>query len=251
MRLNLPTATFRNVLLVCLLVVAVGIVATSENLYAAGQELIAACELIIEDFPRLGMLLFLLLAAASSMLAFFSSAILVPVGIAAWGIGWCFTLLWAGWFLGGVAAYGVGRYLGRAIVVRLLGERRLSELERRVGEHAGFLHIVLFQSMLPSEVPGYVLGSLRYPLLSFAAALALVELPYAVGTIYIGDSFLERRGWLLIAAGAAGVLVLAIAYQLYRHSVKQRPTTHWRRVSRALSSARSDRNRADPAARRS
>jgi uncharacterized membrane protein YdjX (TVP38/TMEM64 family) len=226
MKISATPVTYRNVLLACLVIVAVGIIASSENLYAIGLDLIAACEIVIADFPRLGMLLFLLLAAASSMLAFFSSAILVPVAISAWGIEWCFVLLLGGWFLGGVVAYSVGRYLGRAIVVRIIGEQRLGVLERRVGERAGFLHILLFQSMLPSEIPGYVLGSLRYRFWTFAGALALAELPYAIGTVYIGDSFLERRGWLLIAIGAAGVLLLTVGYHLYRHSARHRALTH-------------------------
>lgn len=54
------------------------------------------------------------------MLAFVSSIVLIPVAVHVWGPIACAGLLWIGWFLGGVAAYAVGRYFGRPIVERLV-----------------------------------------------------------------------------------------------------------------------------------
>ncbi|HSG64549.1 MAG TPA: VTT domain-containing protein, partial [Gammaproteobacteria bacterium] len=150
---------------------------------------------------------------------------LVPVGIQAWGITACFLLLWGGWFLGGVLSFGVGRYLGRVVVERLVGTERFGRFERRVSRSTRFLHILLFQAMLPSEIPGYVLGSVRYRFVPFALALAIVELPYALGTIYIGESFLQQRGWLLIALAAGGALIIAVAYAIYRRRPRPLPST--------------------------
>lgn len=210
------SAIQRNFLLACALIALVGLIAASDALHARSQEIIAACETIIADFPMLGMVVFVLLAVASAMLAFFSSAILVPVGISAWGMGACFLLLWAGWFFGGMMSFGVGRYLGRVVVERMIGVERLRSFEIHVNRNTRFIHIVLFQVMLPSEIPGYVLGSIRYRFAPFALALALAELPYALGTIYVGQSFLQQRSWLLIAIAAAGALLVAVAYGLYR-----------------------------------
>lgn len=206
----------RQILFACGLIALVGLIAASDALHARSREVIEICQAIIADFPTLGMVLFVLLAIASAMLAFFSSAILVPVGIATWGVTACFLLLWAGWFLGGVTSYVVGRYLGRVVVERMIGTERLESFELRVNRNTRFVHIVLFQAMLPSEIPGYVLGGIRYGFAPFAIALAIVELPYALGTIYIGESFLEQRGWLLIAIAAALALAVVIAYGVYR-----------------------------------
>ena len=219
------TSMRRQVLFACAMVAIVGLIAASEDLHSRSQDLIAACEAIISGYPRLGMIVFVLLASASAMLAFFSSAILVPVGIYAWGASTCFLLLWLGWFLGGVLAYLVGMSVGRAVVERLVGERRLGKLEKRVSRNASFVHIVLFQAMLPSEIPGYVLGSLRYSFPMFAAALALVEMPYAVGTIYIGESFLEGRGWVLVALAAAAALSISIAVTLVHRRRRPAPVS--------------------------
>jgi uncharacterized membrane protein YdjX (TVP38/TMEM64 family) len=85
-----------------------------------------------------------------------------------------------------------------------------------LGRHARFIHILLFQAALPSEVPGYVLGTLRYRFSLFLLALAIVELPYALGTVYLGTRFLERDIVLLILIGFGGVMVATFAYHLYR-----------------------------------
>jgi hypothetical protein len=61
-----------------------------------------------------------IVAALSAMIAFVSSAVLILVAIYVWGPRVCFVLFWAGWFLGGLAAYGIARYLGRPIVHRLV-----------------------------------------------------------------------------------------------------------------------------------
>jgi len=206
----------RQILFASALVAVVGLIAASDALHGRTHDLVAAIEPTIADFPLLGMTAFVLLAMASAMLAFFSSALFVPVGIYAWGATVCFLLLWLGWFLGGVASFVVGRSVGRVIVERIIGSDRLSRLEARVRQDARFVHIVLFQAMLPSEIPGYVLGSMRYRFAPFALALALVELPYAIGTIYIGDSFLDGRGWLLVALAAGGGLVALTALTIYR-----------------------------------
>jgi uncharacterized membrane protein YdjX (TVP38/TMEM64 family) len=206
----------RQILFASAIIAVVGLIAASDALHSRTQELVVAIEAMIADYPLLGMSTFVLLALASAMLAFFSSAILVPVGIYAWGAPVCFLLLWLGWFLGGIASFAVGRLVGQIIVERIIGEERLRRLEARVRNDTRFVHIVLFQAMLPSEIPGYVLGSMRYRFVPFAIALSLVEMPYALGTIYIGDSFLEGRGWLLVALAAGGGLAALAAFAIYR-----------------------------------
>ena len=49
--------------------------------------------------------LFVLLAAISAVLAFFSSALLLPVAVFTWGSKVTFVLLWLGWLLGGIGTH--------------------------------------------------------------------------------------------------------------------------------------------------
>ena len=51
-----------------------------------------------------GAVLFVVMSAAAAMLAFFSTAVLVPVAVVTWGQTGTFVLLWVGWILGGVCA---------------------------------------------------------------------------------------------------------------------------------------------------
>ncbi len=206
----------RHILILGVIVILAGFIAASDALHAKSEEIIVFAEAVISRAPLLGMLLFVLLAMVSAMLAFFSSAILVPVGVYAWGATVCFILLWLGWFLGGAAAFGIGRYFGSSVAAKLIGERRIAKFEEHLSGRAKFIHILLFQAALPSEIPGYVLGILRYRFWIYLAALGIVELPYALGTVYLGASFLERESVTLILVGVVGVLASVLAYRLYR-----------------------------------
>ncbi|HEU5041839.1 MAG TPA: VTT domain-containing protein [Gemmatimonadales bacterium] len=150
-----------------------------------------------------GMVLFVALAGLSAMLAFVSSVVLIPIAVHVWGPTRCALLLWLGWFLGGLASYAVGRYLGRPIVERLVRREAIERYERWANSGPGLVPILLLQLAIPSDVAGYVFGLVRCPLPRFLVALAIAEIPYAVASVYLGVSFLERRLWPLLALGIA------------------------------------------------
>ena len=131
---------------------------------------------IIAEHPISGASLFVVLSALSAMLAFVSSAVLVPVAVQTWGEAGTAVLLWVGWILGGLCAYGVARTWGRPVIRRLVSERALAQYDARVSPATPFGLVVLFQLAVPSEIPGYVLGLARYPLRRYLAAVALAEL---------------------------------------------------------------------------
>lgn len=191
----------------------------SDALYARSAAWVAAAADIMDRLPLGGQLLFVLLAAASAMLAFFSSAMLVPVGVSAWGPGTCFVLLWCGWLLGGITAYAIGHACGDALVARLVGAPRFALLRALVARHARLWHIALLQAALPSEIPGYVLGVLRFRFRTYLLALGLSEIPYAFATVFLGTSFLERRGYLMAAAGAFMLLLSAWLVRRYQREI--------------------------------
>lgn len=195
-------------MLVCVVLALVG---TSDDLHEALLKVLATASKLIAERPVLGAVLFVVLSALSAMLAFVSSAVLVPVALYTWGETVCATLLWLGWILGGATAYTLGRWLGRPMVRWLLPTETLDRYEDRLSTETPFGLIVLLQLALPSEVPGYLLGLVRYPFWRYLLALGLAELPYAVGTVYLGESFLERRVILLLTLGAAGALFMFLA----------------------------------------
>ncbi len=168
---------------------------------------IAGAGELIRQRPAVGMLTFVLLAALSAMLAFVSSAVLIPVAVHVWGPVTCALLLWTGWFLGGIAAYAVGRYLGRPIVERLVRPAVIARYERWARSGPTLVPILLLQLAVPSDVAGYVFGLVRCRFPMFLIALAVAEVPYALGAVYLGVSFLEGRILSLMLLGIGGVLL--------------------------------------------
>lgn len=92
--------------------------ASSDALHGALIELLAEIEAVIVTRPLLGVTLFVLFAAVSAMFTFVSVAAVVPVAVYTWGAPFSIVLLWTGWILGGIAAYAIGRYLGRPAIGR-------------------------------------------------------------------------------------------------------------------------------------
>jgi uncharacterized membrane protein YdjX (TVP38/TMEM64 family) len=210
---------WRRTLVALLALVVMLLILRSAELHAAINGVFIAAQRAVLNRGYQGMVVFVLLSALSAMLAFFSSAVLVPIGVYAWGSITTFVLLWLGWLLGGIGAYLTGRYIGRRAVAWLVHEEQLRRYEKRMAASAPFAVLLLFQMALPSEVPGYVVGVLRSRFLTYLAALAVAELPFAAGAVFLGESFINgnRRG--LVAAGLLLIAVSAVA------------VTAWQRVN--------------------
>ena len=199
------TAAVKRVVGLGLILVAFGALASSDSLHAFVLRLIEPAERIIVEHPGLGATLFIVFSALSAMVAFFSTAVITPVAVETWGAGPSIVLLWIGWMLGGVCAYGIGRWLGRPVVRALTSPDALDRFENHISSRAPFGLVLLFQLAMPSEVPGYVLGVARYRFVKYVLILGLVELPFSIGTVQLGASFIEQRSWVLIAIGGAGI----------------------------------------------
>ena len=213
----------RRALALGVLIASLAVVASSRQLHGWLISFLPVAEAVIRDRPVLGVSVFVVFAALSAMLAFVSSAVIVPVGVYVWGNAISIALLLLGWVLGGVLAYVLGRYLGRVVVKALISAALLEQYEARISRAASFGLVLLFYLAVPSEVPGYLLGMIRYDFRKFLAALTLAELPYSVATIYLGSSFVERRIVLLVGVGLviAAFSVWALA-MLHRRMREQR-----------------------------
>ena len=209
----------RNLFLLAIIIIAT-LTISSDALYQKIENIMQYTESIIYQFPIYGMLLFTILAIISAMLAFYSSAILVPIGIYAWGATGCFVLLLIGWILGGILSFLIGYSFGRTLAIKLIGNSQFAHLENYIGQHAKFIHILLFQAALPSEVPGYLLGALRYHFPHYLLALVIAELPYAIGTVFLGTSFLQRNITLILLLGVIAIIISTYLHSLFRKNIK-------------------------------
>jgi uncharacterized membrane protein YdjX (TVP38/TMEM64 family) len=195
----------------------------ADPVYRALQTLLDWAGPVIRAHPVAGVAIFVALSALSAVLAFFSSAALVPAAIVAWGPFASAALLWAGWWLGGTLAYGIGRALGRP----LLRGRRIAQVvdsyRSRLAGRPGLGLVLLLQLALPSEVPGYLCGLLGVPLRTYALALAIAELPFAAGTVLLGDGLVRRNAPLLVAVAVLGGAAMLAAGALLRRRMRGTP----------------------------
>jgi len=214
--LRLTVERIRPLITRALLLVALmaGLIALSqsETLHRQLLDVLEAAKVVMVAYPVLGPVAFILLSALSAMLAFMSSAVLVPAAVYAWGAPLTMLMLWIGWTLGGVFAYTIALTFGRPMLRWIVANETLSRHQHLLEKRPRFLSVLLFQLAVPSEIPGYLLGLARYPLSRYLGALMIAELPYAAGTVLLGVGFLERDTATLVAVclvGAVAMLVLA------------------------------------------
>ena len=53
-------------------------------------------------------------------------------------------------------------------------------------------------------------GRLESAALPRSITLSLAELPYAVGTVFLGQGFVEQNAWLILAVGALGLVAVTL-----------------------------------------
>ena len=201
------------------MIIAVGLVTATDTLHESAADVVSLAEGAISQSPLLGMTAFVLLAMISAMVAFFSASVLVPVAISAWGTGICLALLWLGWFLGGAVAFCIGRFLGRSVASSIIGEDKIVYWQDQLRERTRFVHILLFQAVVPSEIPGYILGILRYRFVLYLTALGITELPYAIATVYLGESFLAGESTTFIVLGIGAIVVSVLLWARARRRI--------------------------------
>ncbi len=218
---NVARHDSRRLIVLLLLVALLALVLLLPSVFGRLSILTARAAAIIEQHAILGAIVFLGLSIVSAMLAFFSTAALVPVAVSAWGKLMTLALLWLGWLGGGALSYGIGRYLGRRAVVHFVEPKRLARYERMARRLAGLPQILLLQLALPSEVPGYVLGILRCRPRTYLLALAIAELPFAIGAVYLGESFLHGNVLLFVIVAVVGITVSAWAARLLRRRLER------------------------------
>lgn len=145
--------------------------------------------------PVLGVVFFFLASSLSALLAFASSLILIPSALLAWGAFGTFFLLWAGWLAGAAIAYMAGSRLVRPLFTWWGGEQKIVHYQQFVSREANFWTVLLFCLAVPSEIPGYVFGILKYPFGRFMAAMAVSEALYAVLALLAAQNLLRRDLW--------------------------------------------------------
>lgn len=198
-------------------VLLVAFVLWSPAVQGSVDDAVRWAEKMINEHPVAGAAVFFGFSALSAMLAFASSVVLVPPASVVWGKAVSFLLLWGGWLVGAALAYGIGRLLC-PILARSRFAERLERYRQYASQRMKFWTLLLLCVAVPSEIPGYLLGSIRYPFLKFFAAIAIAEAGYALGAVIAGESLLDGKplpflislGVLAVVAVLAGLLLRKI-----------------------------------------
>lgn len=173
-----------------------------ETFYA----LIFWTEGLIKSQPLLGAFVFILLSGFSAMFAFASNVPIVPSALLAWGAPLTFLLLLSGWLMGAMIAYSIGLRLARPAISAFMNREKRNHYEHFITEKTSFWIILLFCLAVPSEVPGYVLGTIRYPFFRFMVAMAIAESFSGLAILLIAQDILDQS----LFSGA--MLIIAFAF---------------------------------------
>jgi uncharacterized membrane protein YdjX (TVP38/TMEM64 family) len=169
----------------------------------------------------LGAVVFFLFAALSAMLAFTSSAALVPSANLVWGKLVTFLLLWGGWVTGAMISFGIGN-VARPLLNRIGYKDSLKKYQQLLSKHMRFWLVLVFCLAVPSEIPGLLFGGIHYSFLKFLAAVAIAESIYALGLVIAGESLVAARPFPLLATVGVLIMIVAGAGWLLRKAKKRK-----------------------------
>ncbi len=171
--------------------------------------------------PVLSVFIFLVFTILSVLFFFFSSFLVVPVAVSVWGSFITTMLLLLGWFIGAIFSYAVGRYAGYPILRYFIPEAKLSYYDRLFSENSSLLSIFLLRFTLPSEIPGYMLGVLRFHFSKYLWVTLLAEIPYAFVIVYAFDAILTKDPMVLSSIIGIWLLAVAILVKLIYKKIKK------------------------------
>jgi hypothetical protein len=175
------------------------LLALSSPVHRAVLQVFEEAKGIMAGHPFLGPALFVILSALSAMFAFFSSAVLVPPAVYAWGPVPAPPCSGRRMLAARVVRAGLGLGVRSCDCSRPAGRLRVSAAARREG-----CRFRPAAQLLPRSRPGA--RAARFPPRAISACAGTAELPYAVGTTLLGASFVSRRFGLLISLGAVAAL---------------------------------------------
>jgi len=187
---------------------------SSVQFQAFFAKLVPVFENLTHRNELLSIFVFIGLGALSTMLSSFSSTPLVPIAVIVWGSTPTALYLLAGWMIGDVLSYVIGYYAGNPILKKFVRlDEKIDYYRKKIPPDAEFKLVFFFIMSMPSEVPNYTLGTLRYNFLKYFLTITLGEMIFAFVTAYAGQALIQKN-YLLFAGGVA-LLLLFFSYFFY------------------------------------
>ena len=188
---------------VVLLLLIVGMFSSSYFLHGVFENSVTHAEFYADRNPIVAGGIFVGLAAMSVVFGPFTSVFLIPAAVAIWGAVATFFLLLLGWVIGGIIAYGLGRFLGYPLVSRIVSKEKTDEMAHVVSSRATFALALVFRLIMPAET-GYIFGLIRYNFLRYCIVMFIAELPFAFFGVWVSDAFVDQHFILFFSALIGG-----------------------------------------------
>ena len=186
---------------------------SSVQFQAFFAKIVPLFENLTREHAFLSIFVFIGLGALSTMLSSFSSTPLVPIAVIVWGSTPAALYLLAGWLIGDLLSYVIGYYAGNPILKKFVSLEKIDYYRKKIPPDAQFKLVFFFIMSMPSEVPNYTLGTLRYNFLKYFLTITLGELIFAFVTAYAGQALVQKN--YILFAGAIALLLLFFSYFFY------------------------------------
>ena len=120
-----------------------------------------------------------------------------------------------------VFAYYIGWYAVHPAIKGLVPFEKIEHYKNQLSKKLEFEIILMFRMAMPAEIASYALGSLRYDFVRYLLATFITELPFAVLTVYLGDTFLKGQFALFLILLAVVSMIMGTMFYLFRKKIKE------------------------------
>ncbi|MDP3740859.1 MAG: VTT domain-containing protein [bacterium] len=214
--------TKKNIVaMIALAVLAVGFW-SFQSLQTAFGQAVSIVENYILDHQILGIAAFIGFGAIAIIITPFSSIPLVPFVVPIWGKWLTLLFVVAGWMLGSIVTYAIGRYALRGLLARFVAFEKIEKYQKDLPDKQEFLIVLLFRIISsPTDLAGYILGSIRYHFGKYLLITLIAETLLAFVTVFASQSFIDRRPVHVILWIAISALVVAVMVYIFRKKTKR------------------------------
>ncbi|RAK65898.1 TVP38/TMEM64 family protein [Hymenobacter edaphi] len=157
----------------------------------------------VRQFGFWGPVVLVLAMVAQMFLFVINNALLILVAVLAYGPWWGSLLAWVGVLTASSLGYWIGRSLGEAFIIRLLGEKaehKVADFVTRYG--AGAVALARLTPIVSNDAISFVAGVARMGYLKFISVTAVAIIPLIGLLAYLGqDSDRLKTGLLWVSGG--------------------------------------------------
>ncbi|HAS84602.1 MAG TPA: hypothetical protein DCS23_00805 [Candidatus Yonathbacteria bacterium] len=197
----------RLILFLCIAIIIAFLFWYSSVLQSAFYTIAGYLNTLAVENELLAIFVFVLTSALAALISPLTNIPLVPIATLIWGPIPTIIFLLAGWLIGDIIAYLIGRYYGYKVVSYFVSKEKVDDWSSMVKKHTTFSTALLLRVALPAEL-GYAFGIIRYPLNLYIFITFLAELPFAIISTYASEAVL--LGDAMKFFGLIGILFVVI-----------------------------------------